>query len=70
MNEISREKLEWMQEVGIKKFEEPMKYYSGTNLLYSESYIKNTSLEELKAKYDLRLIKEGEPKANDTNLDR
>lgn len=70
MKEISNEKLGWLKEIGVKEFKEPMKYYLGTNWLYSEEYIRNTPLEELKAKYDMRLIEEGEPIVNDADLDR
>lgn len=56
MTEISKEKLDWMKEVGIKEFDKPMKYYLGTNHVFSQEYIKNTPLEELIRKYDRRLI--------------
>lgn len=49
---ISEEKRQWMEEVGIKEFHKPMKYHSRYNQLYSEEYIANTSLEELKARYE------------------
>ncbi|WP_461614335.1 hypothetical protein [Clostridium sp. Marseille-QA1073] len=65
---ISKEKLEWMKEVGIKEFDKPMKYYRGMSWLYSEDHIKNTPLEELKRKYDKRLIKSGEPILNDNDI--
>ena len=70
MKEISREKEEWLKEIGAKEFKEPMKYHLGTNWLYSERYIKETPLEELKARYNQKLIKEGEPIIDDTDLDR
>lgn len=66
--EISKEKLEWMKEVGIKEFAKPMKYHAGTNWLYSEEYIKNTPLEELKRKYDKRLVNLGEPTIDDSDV--
>jgi len=56
MSDISEEKRKWMKEVGMKEFERPMKYHIGSNHFYSEEYIKNTSLEILKAKYDEELI--------------
>lgn len=65
---ISKEKLEWMEEVGIKEFDKPMKYYRGMSWLYSEEHIKNTPLEELKRKYDKRLINSGEPTFNDNDI--
>lgn len=70
MKEISREKLEWLKEIGAKEFEEPMKYSVGANWLYSEKYIIETPLKELKSRYDQRLIKDGEPAIDDTNLDK
>lgn len=70
MNKISKEKLEWMKEIGIKEFKNPMKYYLGMNQVYSEEYISETSLEELKVKYDKRLIQKGMPIANDEDLER
>lgn len=60
---LSKEKQKWMKEVGIKEFEKPMKYYLGANCLFSEEYIKETPLEELKAKTDLRLVELGERNA-------
>ncbi|MCY7576166.1 hypothetical protein [Bacillus pumilus] len=49
---ISKEKLDWMNEVGISEFKEPMKYYSKYgNHLFSEKYIRETSLEVLKSKF-------------------
>lgn len=65
---ISKEKLEWMEEIGIKEFDKPMKYHAGVNWLYSEEYIKNTPLEELKRKYDKRLVELGEPTINDSDV--
>jgi len=65
---ISKEKLEWMEEVGIKEFDKPMKYYGGMSWLYSEEHIKNTPLEELKRKHDKRLIKSGEPIFDDNDI--
>lgn len=59
IKKLSREKQEWLQEIGAKEFKEPMKYSVGGNWLYSEEYIKNTPLEELKARYDMQLIKKG-----------
>ena len=52
MTNISEEKRKWMQEVGMKEFENPMKFYIGANHFYSEEYIENTPLEVLKEKYD------------------
>ncbi|MNO32246.1 hypothetical protein D3C76_222320 [compost metagenome] len=53
MEEISQEKLDWMKRVGIKEFKIPMKFHSQCgNILYSEDYIKNTPLEEIKARYE------------------
>ncbi|MBD7967714.1 hypothetical protein [Paenibacillus gallinarum] len=51
-NELSQEKLDWMNEVGMKEFEEPMKYCLGANYVYSERYIKNTPLAVLKENYE------------------
>lgn len=48
---ISEEKRKWMQEVGIKEFNRPMKYYIYGWVL-SEEYIKETPLEELKARLE------------------
>lgn len=48
---ISKEKLDWMNEVELMEFEHPMKYYSYKGMIYSEHYIKNTPLEELQAAY-------------------
>ena len=46
---MSDEKEEWMKEVGMKKFEQPMEYYLGLDKVFSEKYIRETPLEELKA---------------------
>lgn len=51
MEEISKEKLEWMEKIGVKKFDKPMIYHLGTNELFSEDYIKNTPLEKLKERH-------------------
>jgi hypothetical protein len=48
---ISEEKLKWMKEVGIQEFARPMKYHIYGWLL-SEEYIKETPLEELKARLE------------------
>ncbi|MDN5388869.1 hypothetical protein QMZ64_15700 [Bacillus sp. LB7] len=51
---ISQDKLEWMKKAGIKEFEKPMKFYSAFHEnLFSEDYIKNTPLEEIKAGYEI-----------------
>ncbi len=55
-NIISKEKLQWMQEVGMKEFPEPQEYYLGGNHVFSEDYIKNTPLKKLQERYDKRLI--------------
>lgn len=53
---LSKEKKEWLKQIGAKEFPEPVKYaytflgYTGVFNL-SEQYIENTSLEELKAQY-------------------
>lgn len=52
---IDQEKLAWMNEVGIKEFEKPIKYHSKFGQLFSEEYIRNTPLEELKAGYEKSL---------------
>jgi hypothetical protein len=57
---LSKEKQEWMKQIGMKEFHRPMKYYLGANCLFSEEYIRETPLEELKAKTDLSLVEEGE----------
>jgi len=50
--EISNEKLKWMKEAGISEFDEPMKYYSKCGEhLFSEKYIRETSLGKLKSKF-------------------
>jgi len=49
---ISEEKRKWMQEVGIREFKRPMKYYYGTAWLLSEEYVQETPLEELKARFE------------------
>lgn len=64
MKTISKEKKEWMKEVGIKEFKRPMKYYLGSNWLFSEKYLKETPLEEIKAKVNFNLIEPGEPDEN------
>ncbi|MDT2240873.1 hypothetical protein P7H22_11645 [Paenibacillus larvae] len=51
-NGLSKEKLEWMKEIGLKKFEHPMRYHTPFGHLYSEEHIRNTPLEELKAGYE------------------
>lgn len=58
-NNISQEKLDWMKEVGIREFKEPAKYYAGMNYVYSEKYIAETPLSELKARYNTKLIRWG-----------
>lgn len=65
---ISQEKQEWLKEIGAKEFDEPMNYYVGTNWLYSKGYINRTPLEDLKAIHDKRLVAEGEPVIDDSDL--
>jgi hypothetical protein len=55
--EISQGKLDWLNEIGAKRFETPMNWHLGTGFLYSDKYITETPLEELKAKYDPSLVK-------------
>ncbi|MDT2293257.1 hypothetical protein P7H15_10965 [Paenibacillus larvae] len=38
-NGLSKEKLEWMKEIGLKKFEHPMRYHTPFGHLYSEEHI-------------------------------
>ncbi|MEC4586507.1 hypothetical protein VSS76_04380 [Bacillus safensis] len=53
--EISKEKLQWMKEAGISEFDEPMKYHSKCGKhLFSEKYIRETSLEKIKSKFAKR----------------
>ncbi len=58
---ISQEKLKWMKEIGIKKFEEPMLYYLGANVLYSEKFLSETPFEELEEKSNKILADKGSP---------
>lgn len=58
-NNISQEKLDWMKEAGIREFPIPPKYYAGTNFVYTEKYIAETPLSELKARYNRKLIRWG-----------
>lgn len=58
---ISQEKLDWMKKVGVKKFEEPMQYYLGANVFYSEKFLAETPLEELEAKSNEILADKGAP---------
>lgn len=51
-NQLSEEKLSWLKEVGAKEFTRPMKWHIDGHHFYSEEYIKNTPLEELKKKYE------------------
>ncbi|OAB35674.1 hypothetical protein PMSD_11720 [Paenibacillus macquariensis subsp. defensor] len=62
MKEISKEKLAWMNEIEMKEFETPMKYHTKFGQLYSEEYIRNTPLDELKAGYNKTLPFEKEIK--------
>ncbi len=57
-DKISKEKLQWMEEVGITEFDKPMKYcHCISGMLYSEEYIKSTSLEVLKEKLNKQNVK-------------
>jgi|GEM_PF-2375149 len=58
MAEISKEKREWMESVGMKEFKEPMKFYIGPEFLFSEDYIKNTPLAVLQERFSERRIPE------------
>lgn len=69
-DKISKEKLEWLEEIGAKKFDKPMLYILGNNWFYSEEYIVNTPLEKLKTKYDERLIKKSEVFTDDEELEK
>lgn len=51
-NQLSEEKLVWLEEVGAREFVRPMKWHIDGHHFYSEEYIKNTPLEELKKKYE------------------
>ncbi|MFG6384716.1 MAG: hypothetical protein K1V96_10730 [Lachnospiraceae bacterium] len=54
---MDAEKMVWLESIGAKAFPEPIKYvytfpgYSGAFNL-SERYVEETSLEELKARYN------------------
>lgn len=54
---LSKEKEEWLMQIGAKEFPEPIKYtytfpgYSG-NFNLSERYVENTPLKDLKAQYE------------------
>ena len=48
--EISKEKREWMEEVGMKEFERPMRYCLFGHV-FSGKYIKDTPLEVLKERH-------------------
>ena len=43
-----------MKEVSIVEFDKPMKYSSPDGMLYSQEYIANTPLDELKYKFNKR----------------
>ncbi|URZ06426.1 hypothetical protein [Clostridium felsineum] len=60
-NNISKQKLEWMRKVGVKKFEEPLQYYLGANIFYSEKFLAETPLEELEKKSNQILADKGAP---------
>ncbi|WP_018249817.1 hypothetical protein [Orenia marismortui] len=49
-DDISKEKLEWMEEVGMKRFDEPMEYHLFGHI-FSEGYLKRTPLEVLKERH-------------------
>jgi len=58
-NSISEEKRQWMEEVGIVELKQPMKFLdTGSMMLYSEDYLKNTPLEEIKAGNEKALQRE------------
>ena len=64
MDSLPQEKLDWLKEVGAKEFERPMKWYVGTNCVFSEEYLKETPLEVLKEKFGKRPAPCGSIKAD------
>jgi coenzyme F420-reducing hydrogenase beta subunit len=50
--EISQEKIDWLKEIGAKRFETPMNWYLRSNQLFSDKFIAETPLEVLKANYE------------------
>lgn len=63
--EIPSETLLWMESVGIRKFNEPQEYWNGLNFTYSKKYLRDTPLEVLKKRFDVRDINAGEQIEND-----
>jgi hypothetical protein len=56
---ISQEKLDWMNDVGIRELDRAFKYYLPfTGMFYSEEYLKNTPLEEIKAGHERTVVRE------------
>jgi len=52
-NELSKEKLDWLNTIGVINIS-PFDYIlKGTGHLYSKEYLNNNSLEEIKKQYDL-----------------
>jgi hypothetical protein len=50
---MDKSKKNWMKKVGIREVNRPLKYISTeTGMMYSEEYIKETPLDELKAKFE------------------
>lgn len=45
---INKEKSEWLESIGAVEFKSPMKWHTADGMLYSENYINNTHLEEIK----------------------
>lgn len=60
---IGQEKLDWMDDVGFIELKQPIKYLAtGSGMLYSEDYLKNTPLEDIKAGYERTLKRKSETK--------
>lgn len=53
---LTEEKLQWLKEIGAKEFDRPMMWHVGVNYLFSNEFIKETSLEMLKKRFDERLV--------------
>lgn len=49
---ISEDKKKWLDSIGAREFKRPIKWHDRNGILFSEDYLKNTPLEQIKAGYE------------------
>lgn len=47
-----QEKKEWLESIGAREFAHPMKWHDPNGILFSDEYLKNTPLDQIRAGYE------------------